>query len=196
MTMNLISIGAALAEYMPLAQRTEKQLPLLAALRHSGLGMITEIGELADSIKKHVIYEKQLDCENVVEEVGDTFWYVAVALNNLEIRINITSMPEYAGEMSRVDTLQHAALMASYEIGNAVNSIEWYARSGDLSMLTREMSEVTRRLTQHLIVLCWAADVNVAECLTKNIAKLKARYPEKYSNEDALARADKVAYTS
>lgn len=43
---------------------------------HMVVGVSGELGELLDAIKKHIIYGKDLDRENVVEELGDIFFYV------------------------------------------------------------------------------------------------------------------------
>lgn len=42
---------------------------------HMTLGMITELGELADNFKKYIAYGKEIDWINVKEELGDIFWY-------------------------------------------------------------------------------------------------------------------------
>lgn len=57
-----------------------------ASLLHSALGICGEAGELADAIKKAVIYCKPLDRENVVEELGDLEFY----LEDLRQRLGIT----------------------------------------------------------------------------------------------------------
>lgn len=43
---------------------------------HAVLGVSGEAGELVDAIKKHWIYEKPLDKENVLEECGDLLFYL------------------------------------------------------------------------------------------------------------------------
>lgn len=45
-------------------------------LIHMILGLSGEVGELLDSIKKHVIYEQELDRDNVIEELGDIEFYL------------------------------------------------------------------------------------------------------------------------
>src|SRR6476620_2519605 len=45
---------------------------------HASLGMVTELGELADVFKKHLFYGKPIDWVNIEEELGDLFWYLAV----------------------------------------------------------------------------------------------------------------------
>lgn len=83
-------------------------------LLHASLGLTTEVGEAVDPIKKSLFYGKPFDRTNVLEEVGDAMWYMAVLLDELDSSFE--------------------------EAGSAV------------------------------------------------ISKLRARYPEKYSNEDALSR--------
>lgn len=42
---------------------------------HMIFGMITEVGELADTLKKKLAYGKDLDTVNLIEELGDILWY-------------------------------------------------------------------------------------------------------------------------
>ena len=52
-------------------------------LLHAIMGMQTESAEMTDAIKKHIFYGKELDEVNLFEEIGDQFWYCAIALNAL-----------------------------------------------------------------------------------------------------------------
>lgn len=56
-----------------------------AHLMHMALGVANEAGEIVDAIKKHVIYNKELDIENVIEEIGDMYFYLQGILNELDI---------------------------------------------------------------------------------------------------------------
>lgn len=60
-------------------------LPKVMRLLHASLGMVTESAEFADAIKKTIFYGKQTDIVNLKEELGDIFWYVAIACNQLNI---------------------------------------------------------------------------------------------------------------
>ena len=51
--------------------------PEQASLLHIGCGVSTEANELLDAIKKHTIYQKPLDVENVKEELGDLLFYMS-----------------------------------------------------------------------------------------------------------------------
>lgn len=79
-------------EYQKQALRTEHTPPFantteeingraLSRLLHAALGACTEVGELQDMIKKHLIYSKEFDRVNVLEECGDILWYIALALD-------------------------------------------------------------------------------------------------------------------
>lgn len=47
-----------------------------AAALHMAVGISGESGELLDCIKKHSIYGKPIDRENLVEELGDIEFYL------------------------------------------------------------------------------------------------------------------------
>jgi len=111
-------------EYQAAAQRTYpesyKNLTSLDGVNHlihAHLGMSSETGEVADALKKHLVYGQPLDSTNIVEECGDKLWYIALALS--------------------------------------------------------------------------ACDCTLEECMEANINKLKIRYPEKFTEQCAISRADK-----
>lgn len=53
----------------------------LGRLIHGLFGSCTEVGESHDMVKKSIMYGKPFDKVNVLEEAGDTLWYLAVALD-------------------------------------------------------------------------------------------------------------------
>jgi len=56
-----------------------------AHILHMAVGISGEAGELLDAIKKHVIYQKPIDLENVVEELGDLEFYIEGLRQSLAI---------------------------------------------------------------------------------------------------------------
>ena len=50
--------------------------PDKAHILHMAVGVAGEAGELLDAVKKHVIYNKDIDRKNVVEELGDLEFYM------------------------------------------------------------------------------------------------------------------------
>ena len=47
-------------------------------LLHGAIGLATESGELLDSLKRALFYGAALDRTNLIEELGDLEWYMAV----------------------------------------------------------------------------------------------------------------------
>lgn len=74
-----------LATYIPLALRTEGPIQHQPRPRmlHALLGLVTEVGELGDLVKRHSFYGKEPAPEAFVEELGDLFWYLAVLIDDL-----------------------------------------------------------------------------------------------------------------
>lgn len=116
-------------EYQQAALRTEKtprfldrgdheagidEALMLSRLMHALMGVCTEGGELQDMVKKHIMYGKPFDRVNVLEECGDTLWYLALALD--------------------------------------------------------------------------ACGYTMSECMERNVAKLRARYPQGFTEDKALTR--------
>jgi NTP pyrophosphatase (non-canonical NTP hydrolase) len=90
----------------------------MVRLLHGVLGVGSESGELLDAFKRYFAYGKDLDRDNVIEEVGDLLFYIAL--------------------------------------------------------------------------ICRTMEVSLEEVCSINVAKLATRYPDKFTNEDALNRADKI----
>lgn len=60
--------------------RSPEHNMLVARAIHACLGLMSETGEIADALKKHIIYSKELDLINLMEESGDVSWYQALLL--------------------------------------------------------------------------------------------------------------------
>lgn len=67
--------------------------PLRCEVLHAAFGIGTEAGELQDAIKKWIFYNKTVDRENVVEELGDLEFYMEAIRSKMGI--------------SREETLKH-----------------------------------------------------------------------------------------
>lgn len=58
------------------AELVQEYTALKANLDHMAMGVVGEAGELVDAIKRHTKYNKPLDFENVIEELGDIEFYL------------------------------------------------------------------------------------------------------------------------
>ena len=81
-------------DYVEKALRTESMLSdgrkryQMERLIHAGLGLGTEVGEFQDALKRHLFYGIPIDRTNLIEELGDILWYVALAADVLRVNIN------------------------------------------------------------------------------------------------------------
>lgn len=82
--------------YQAQAMRTAKEMTEEADLIHAALGLASEAGEFADAIKKSFAYEKELDVENLVEELGDLLWFVALACKALNVPMDAVAVGNVA----------------------------------------------------------------------------------------------------
>lgn len=66
-----------IAQYAVLAARTLNSFnDRKKDLAHMAMGVSGEAGEILDLIKKHFAYDKELDYNHLVEEMGDLLFYI------------------------------------------------------------------------------------------------------------------------
>lgn len=108
-------------QYIPLAMSTcsPNFHPELVdpQLLHASMGLVTEAGEFQDALKKAFFYGKELDKANLVEELGDVAWYIAIACNHLGVSLEETFGINIAKLKKRFPEkfTQHAALFRDLE---------------------------------------------------------------------------------
>ena len=135
---------------------------------HAIMSMVTEVGEIVDIFKKHTFYGKPLDRVHLMEECGDLLWYIGLgALTEGMIAISpcIRMEPVLRNEpwtpmLEALKSLSSAATREDAIVG--------------VFKCTRSMIE-------------WH-DFDYNDVLDANIAKLEARYPEKFTTDCALNR--------
>ncbi len=81
-------IQNAIRTEAPINASVESRAFQAMRLLHVTLGLAGEAGEFADQIKKHVFYGTPLDVVNLEEELGDLFWYAAIACDELGVDFN------------------------------------------------------------------------------------------------------------
>lgn len=72
--------------------------PIKADLLHMGIGVQGEAGELSDAIKRFAIYGKDLDRENVIEELGDIEFFI----EGIRQALSITREQTLAANMAKL----------------------------------------------------------------------------------------------
>lgn len=178
--------------YQPLALRTAKMFNNPQRdLRHAALGLITELGEFASEIKRIEVYGRERTPEMVkhmCEELGDTMWYIPLAL----FALNVDTLPEC--------TEEQFVFGDNVDIADLTLALSCFSKTTALQCLNRTVSaDMVWTIVNELAALVWLIDHKIAPMLgtngdmlrAENIAKLMKRYPEAYSDQAAEARADK-----
>lgn len=190
-------------EYQPLALRTAKMFPSQREnMRHAILGLITEVGEFATGIKRHVVYGKALDSEitvdgktttirlNMIEEAGDAMWYVPLLMFSL----GADRLPEMNDQLLQdvpTDPGDACAFLGAMVGGLAVWYVapDTFGEPRDTEVLLDLASAIVHTFDHVFAPLLGTTG---DEMRAQNIAKLRLRFPDKYTDEAAEARADKA----
>ena len=77
-------------------------------LLHAAVGISGEAGELLDAVKKHWAYEKDLDKENVIEELGDLEFYMQALRNEIGVPRSYILSQNIAKLSKRYATLKYS----------------------------------------------------------------------------------------
>jgi hypothetical protein len=160
-------------------------------LIHASVGITSEVAELFQLERKS--RSNSLDRTNLLEECGDILWYVAIAADALD-KVDEIMAPTHVGvsyikfDDDLGDALFTGAAYLSEVAGTiadlAVKKLVFYGKPFDTKLLVEQLFEV------HMNVkfLLDAAGYSIEDARLVNIAKLKARYGEKFSEAAALER--------
>lgn len=94
----------------------------IVRLEHARDGFATETGEFADVLKKYKFYGKPLDKPNLIEELGDLMWYIAIACDALGTTIEEVQAINIAKLKSRYAEkfTEHAAINRDLDAERAI----------------------------------------------------------------------------
>lgn len=167
-------------EYIKFAVRTESKINPYTGVAfskqqrvfHAAMGLVTESGELIDAYKKHIYYGKDLDRVNIKEEIGDICWYLALAHDVWGI-----SEPKAYPKGETTGTLAQITLMVQ-------SSAVCIGFTEEKRIFEEQLADILGAI----VVICKTEGFDLEEILDTNIAKLKARYPDKFDAEKALNR--------
>ena len=154
-------------------------------LLHAGLGLSSELSELADGYMN-----EEIDWVNIAEEIGDLTWYCAVATNALEFDAEEIAKHGNAVTISLVRTregLKQVLLTGVYLVGEFNDLLKkslFYGRELDLTALQKKLQQLSI-VTSNLALV---SGTTIEEVRQTNINKLKARYGEKFTEAAALNR--------
>ena len=170
--------------YLQTVKLRAKPMPSDKQIVHAQIGMLTELGELGDLIKREFAYGKEFDRINLLEEVGDSFWYLVLYCDEKQIH------------MGKLDLMR---LSAPTSYNGMPESDEKMLRllGATISMLAADelleldSYDIVARI-EACVMLLYAFlvkyDFTVEQCLIANDAKLEKRTGKAYNREAILNR--------
>jgi NTP pyrophosphatase (non-canonical NTP hydrolase) len=193
-------------QYHKLALRTAKDMGSAELnLWHAGVGLMTEVGELLDAYKRAIIYGKELDKVNALEEIGDMMWYLNLWIHHHGIDFSTVTARDLADvgddlkpQATRDYVKAYPQIALTMNLTAAVyclftvpidvarvNSLD----TGTIAQQARRLATATAGYTFALLGQV-AQDLGgtVEACMEANIAKLAKRYGDKYTDLAAINR--------
>lgn len=153
---------------------------------HMTLGLNTEImGELPDAIIAQ-------DLVNFKEEIGDAFWYLANYCNIWEIEpTRDNELPSETFGAAELDPRSGDQFMLIFSLGQNIALLQdldkkdlAYGKAGDENVRL----SLTNVIYNMLEATAFIFGIDTDKVRATNIAKLQARYPDKFTNESAVNR--------
>jgi NTP pyrophosphatase (non-canonical NTP hydrolase) len=138
-------------------------------LIHACLGLSSEIAEIAFD------QENKL---NVHQEIGDGMWYTALGCTAIGI-----DMEDLDLDFENDDTLMDLVVQSGI-IADKIKRTLFYGAELDRDIIIRCFGCIVKSLD----TLAVTYGTTLETCMEKNIAKLKTRYPEKFTAEAAINR--------
>jgi NTP pyrophosphatase (non-canonical NTP hydrolase) len=149
-------------------------------VEHCVLGIKSEVGEYLSALKKVVGYGKELDITNVIEELGDLYYFTCTLDRVLNVNQGIVEPVNKIGSTT-TRTLQTMA----GDIFNAADGFNAYFKGQEDDCFYRYYLHT---VFTHINDLCTAHSLNPDEVREANIRKLRARFPEKFEVSNAENR--------
>lgn len=171
--------------YMNLAMRTLAPANQLhenvsTYLLHASIGLTSEVVELRNGLVG--FYRSGTGEKNIREELGDLLWFCALGFHAIESNVpfeRLESISQNAGPKFK-SVLLDALFDASSDLADALKR-GVYGTKPDLGVVEGHLSSIA--LSTLLFGRAWGWSLQ--DIQDSNIAKLRKRYPEKYSNESA-----------
>lgn len=174
-----------LEEHLKEMLRTEKSemTKFNPRLLHGIVGLCTECGELVDCASKG----PDMDVLNFKEELGDLMWYLSLCVDSLGIRwakiivLATQCLPEQKAWGGYVDTI----IILSSKLLDIAKCKIYYNRNVSQDTVEMLLGGLLSNVSRIVVDLGSSMD----EILDINAKKLRARYPDGYSDDLANNRS-------
>lgn len=161
--------------YQEQAKRTCPLLDSDLDIPHMIYGMMSEMPELIQACNNE-------DKINIGEELTDLVWYLSnyCRFQNIQLEYLVIDVPAPSKNLTIIEDLM-------WWIGELADINKKEIAYGKVYSLETEIN-ILQNLFYWIQVFYKRYNIDMYNCLDKNIAKLKQRYPEKFTTENALNR--------
>lgn len=155
-------------DYITLANRTAagNLYPISPDLLHCAMGMATEAAEVNGAYSRG----------NLLEEIGDIMWYVALGCHHLEITLDEAEEGRNSSDFGPTEI--------AGEFMNQMKRQMFYGKPAERSVLVGWLGEMIAVLKE----MVTREEVLFETVLADNITKLQKRYPDKFTEDRAINR--------
>lgn len=175
-------------QYLVTVRNRAAKLDRADQIEHAQLGMISEVGEIANLYKRCLAYGRPFDAVNLLEEIGDVIWYLALFCDEKEISMRKLDSWVAQSASESVASGAQASDMAVVRVLSAGLSLA--AAQTELGLSEAELLEGLESSVQMLALLLHRHGFTVRQCLLVNDAKLTARNKGETFNLQATLERD------
>ena len=173
------------SQYLELSEKTlstqfhcEQKEELLL---HAVMGILTEIEEILDNYMPTLSNQSvSLDPTNILEEVGDVTWYLAIIGRMYGIKLAGKVESKFSDPMTLILQINKSAL----KMLDILKKKLYYNKPIQDEQIIEHTQNIMIMIQEYMAMY----SINLEQSFDINIAKLKARYGEKFSSERAINR--------
>jgi NTP pyrophosphatase (non-canonical NTP hydrolase) len=167
-------------EYQELARRTAAHNPRVPEEFHWALGIMGEYHEIAEVYRRAVIFELHYAQVDLAAEVGDVLWYLSQLATAYEIPFSDCIPDTDNLSAPRTDFENKYLLDLVFYISalmERVKKVSFYKKDHK----PIDPSEIKNVVAILAFILKFSSLKTLEDCMAANIAKLQARYPDKFN---------------
>lgn len=170
---------SSLDEYQALCLRTLNDEGTSRNILHCILGVAGEVGEVTELIGSGAHAPNGL-----VGELGDCMWYAAVLAKQFDVRLSLIAVPAFSPNQIPEHRELNGMVVYAAQMIEVIKKYEFYKKEFPPEKVLGPLSNYLYCLLE----VCRFNCLDPIDVAYANINKLAARYPDKFTFENAVNR--------
>lgn len=165
----------------------------------TGMGIVGEVGELADCLKKVIHHRHPLDLDKVGKEIGDVLYYVAEGCNAHDAKLAEVMGREFEQMERHYEEMAFVGLDKNKEL--LERCLRLGSLSGDYADYVHDRlvlgqppmpagPEILGEILDGLVRLCFILGLHITDVAIHNAEKLRLRYPNGFESNRSINRTE------